>query len=80
MWILNKWIIPALSRMWLPVVGVFGAFLIYVKGKRDQKQQEKVQDLQEDLETIKRIQNVKVNTDRDAALKRLRESGKVRKD
>ncbi len=78
MWILSKWIVPALSRMWLPVVGAFGVFLIYAKGKRDQKQSQEVEELQDDLETIKRIQNVKTSTTRDAALERLRKHGDLR--
>lgn len=80
MWILNNWIIPVLSRMWLPVAGVFGVFLIYAKGKRDQKKTTKVEELEEDIETIKRIQNVQINDDRDVALERLRSGGHVRKD
>jgi F0F1-type ATP synthase membrane subunit b/b' len=62
------------------VAGAFGVLVIRARGKEDQKKEEKIQDLQEDLETIKRIQNVEINTDRAAALERLRSSGHVRKD
>jgi len=69
--IVLEWITPVLRRMWLPVAGVFGAYLLYVKGKRDQKQETKTEKIQEDLETLKRLKNVETNTDRDAALARL---------
>lgn len=76
--ILFEWITPVLRRVWLPVAGVFGAYLLYAKGKQDQRKDQKVEDLQEDLEVIKRIQNVKVNTDRDAAIERLQRNGDLR--
>ena len=76
--ILLEWITPVLRRIWLPVAGVFGAYLLYAKGKRDQKQEIKTEKIQEDLETLKRLKNVETNTDRDAALERLRKDGKLR--
>lgn len=75
---LLKWITPVWSRMWLLVAGAFGVFLLYAKGRQDQKKYQKLEELQEDLETVKRIQNVKVNTDRDAAAERLRQGGHLR--
>jgi F0F1-type ATP synthase membrane subunit b/b' len=70
----------ALTLILSLVAGAFGVLVIRARGKEDQKKEEKIQDLQEDLETIKRIQNVEINTDRAAALERLRSSGHVRKD
>lgn len=66
--------------LWLPAIAVFGALLVYLKGVKDTKTKEKVEELQEDLETMKRIQNVKVNDNLDAAVDRLRSSGKLRDD
>ena len=66
------------TQKWLLVAGAFGAILLYGKGRQDQKNKQKQEELQEDLETIKRIQNVKVNTSRDAATERLRQGGHLR--
>jgi len=76
-WIL-KWIGLASSQMWLLVAGAFGVLALYGKGRLDQKKDQKLETLEEDLETIKRIQNVKVNTTRDAAVERLRTNGDLR--
>ena len=76
-WIL-KWITPAWYRMWPLVAGAFGVLVIYVKGRTDQKKSQKLDQVQEDLETMKRIQNVKVNTDVNDALKRLHSNGDLR--
>ena len=82
MWMVKLWqmISSVSTQVWLLVAGVFGALAIYAKGKKDQKKETELEEIQEDLETMKRIQNVEINTDRDAALERLRKSGHVRKD
>lgn len=52
--------------------------LAFIFGKRQQKQEEKVEDLTEALEGAKRVQEVPVNVDRDSAIKRLSKSGHLR--
>jgi predicted SpoU family rRNA methylase len=64
--------------MWFLVAGAFGAFLIYVKGKKDQKKETELEGVQEDLEGLKRLKDVKTNTDVDSALERLQSNGKLR--
>lgn len=53
-------------------------YAIYLKGKVDAKKDLKIEQLEADVEAAKRLQNVKENTTRDAALERLRKHGKVR--
>ena len=53
-------------------------FAVYLKGKQDAEREVKIEQLETDLEAAKRLQNVKINTDRDAALERLRKTGNVR--
>jgi hypothetical protein len=76
-WIL-KWITPAWFRMWPLVAGAFGVLALYAKGRQDQKTKQQNKDLKQDLETLKRVQNVKTNTDVNASLDRLRRNGDLR--
>ncbi len=75
-----SWLIKIPKELWLLFLGALGALALYRKGKTDKAKEIETEELQEDLETVKRIQNVEINTDRDAALERLRKSGHVRKD
>ncbi len=78
----GKWILSLVTRvssqMWFLVAGAFGAFLIYAKGKKDQKKETELEEVQEDLEGLKRLKDVKTNTDVDSALERLQSNGKLR--
>ena len=80
MWMVKLWsmISSVSTQMWLLVAGAFGVLAIYAKGRSDQKKSQKLDQVQEDLETMKRIQNVKVNTDVNDALKRLQSNGDLR--
>lgn len=80
--LLSKWIIPASTQIWLLVAGAFGVLLLVVKGqsKKIGKQEIENKNLESEIQKAERLQNVEINTDRDAALKRLREHGSVRKD
>lgn len=79
MWSLLKvWITPVLSPIYVLAAGAFGVFLMLVK-RMEKKTQENTM-LKEEVKRAERIQNVKENTDRDAALDRLRRDGKVRDD
>lgn len=80
--LLNKWIIPASTQIWSLVVIAFGVLLLVVKGQgsRIGKQKLENKNLEAEVQKAERLQNVEVNTDRDAALERLREYGSVRKD
>ncbi len=79
MWTLFKaWITPVLSPMYALVAGAFGVFLIVVKRLGKKTEENKM--LKEEVKRAERIQDVKINTDRDAAIARLRRDGKVRDD
>lgn len=60
------------------VYKTLGVFAAYYKGKLDAKKEIKAENLQKDNEALKRLQDVQTNTDRDAAIERLRRLGKVR--
>ncbi len=79
---LIDWITPASIRIWSLVATAFGVLLLVVKGQSNKIQKQKVenQNLESEVQKAERLQNVKVNTDRDAALERLRQHGSVRKD
>jgi ribosomal protein L21 len=80
--LLNKWIIPASTQIWLLVAGAFGVLLLVVKGQSNKigKQKLEKKNLESEVQKAERLQNVQINTDRDAALERLRKHGNVRKD
>jgi hypothetical protein len=79
---LIKWITPASTRIWSLVAIVFGALLLVVKGQGNKIQKQKIenQNLESEVQKAERLQNVQINTDRDAALSRMREHNQVRKD
>jgi hypothetical protein len=52
----------------------------YAKGYWDRGQAEKARKLEAEVKALQRLRNVQINTDRDAALDRLRRSGHVRDD
>jgi hypothetical protein len=54
------------------------AILSYFTGKSVAEKEGQIKDLEDALEGAKRVQEVPLNTDRDAALERLRKSGHVR--
>lgn len=58
--------------------GIAKLFAAYMKGKQDGQTEVKIKNLEADVKAAKRLQNVQVNTDRDAALTRLRKRGRVR--
>lgn len=60
----------------LGVMAILG--MAVLKGMSIQKAKQERQKAKDKKETLKRIDNVKVNTDRDSALERLRKSGRVR--
>lgn len=60
------------------VYKTLGVFAAYYKGKMDAKKEIKAKVLEQDNKAMKKLQNVEINTDRDAAIKRLRDLGKVR--
>lgn len=51
---------------------------MYLYGKQTQKQKQKVKDLEGYKETREKIDAVEINTDRDAALDRLRDNDQLR--
>lgn len=61
------------------IIALIGtAVLSYFTGKSVAKKEGRIEDLEDALEGAKRVQEVPLNTDRDAALERLRKSGHVR--
>lgn len=54
------------------------AILSYFTGKSVEKKDSRIKELESALEGAKRVQEVPINTDRDAALERLSKSGKLR--
>lgn len=60
------------------LAGVAKLYAAYVQGKKDAQKEHQIEQLKSDLEAAKRLQNAKINTDVDAALKRLHERGRVR--
>ena len=51
---------------------------VFLYGKQTQKQKQKVKDLEGYKETREKIDAVEINTDRDAALDRLRDNDQLR--
>lgn len=52
--------------------------LAYLNGLKAQKDAQKIDQLEYDLESAKRVEDVAISLDRDAALRRLRENNRVR--
>lgn len=67
-----------LLEFWKPISLVSLLLGLYHKGRRDQVLKDKNVKIQEDLETIKRIQNVKTNLDRKSSLNRMRKNNQLR--
>lgn len=79
MWILNWLVGSRLGRIVGYVLAAIGTFLaIFTLGKRDAKKSQEIKDLKEYQKTMERAHETPHNTDRDAALERLRKSGHVR--
>jgi len=80
--LISKWIIPASTQIWLLVAGAFGVLLLIVKGQSNKigKQKLENKNLEAEVQKAERLQDVQINTDRDAALGRLSEHGSIRKD
>jgi hypothetical protein len=51
---------------------------VFLYGKQTQKQKQKVKDLEGYKDTREKIDEVEINTDRDAALDRLRDNNQLR--
>ena len=75
---LIKWIGFVSSQMWLLVVGALGVLAMYVKGRIDKSKDMKAQNQKKEIEALKRLNNVKTNTTRDAAIERLCTNGDLR--
>lgn len=75
-----KIILTLLAEFWKPISIFLGGLGLYGKGRLDKAKSDKVKDLEAEVEANERLRNVKTNTDRDAALARLRRSGNVRED
>jgi hypothetical protein len=79
MWsFVTKWVGFASSQMWLLVVGAFGVLLLYAKGRQDATVEFKTKRLKTELKERRVIDETPINTDRDAALKRLRSNSGLR--
>ena len=68
-----------LGRMLSGLLAAMGLLVgVYLYGKQTQKQKQKVKDLEGYKETREKIDEVEINTDRDAALDRLRDNNQLR--
>jgi hypothetical protein len=78
MWIL-KFVGSKLGLLVASVLGVLGSIvLVFGAGKRDQKKDQDLKDLEEYVETREKLDEVVVNDDVDAALERLSKSKGLR--
>ena len=78
MWIL-KFVGSKLGLLVASVLGVLGSIvLVFGAGKRDQKKDQELEDLEEYVETREKLDEVVVNDDVDAALERLSKSRGLR--
>lgn len=73
-------ILTLLAKFWKPISLFLGGLGLYGKGWLDKRKSDKIKDLKAEVKANERLRNVKTNTDRDAALARLRKSGNVRED
>ena len=73
-----KWIGFVSSQMWLLAAGALGVLAMYVKGRKDKKKDIETKNQKQEIEALRRLNNVKTNTDRDSALERLRSNGDLR--
>jgi hypothetical protein len=78
MWIL-KFVGSKLGLLVASVLGVLGSIvLVFGAGKRDQKKDQDLKDLEEYVKTREKLDEVVVNDDVDAALERLSKSRGLR--
>tara|TARA_R110000822_G_scaffold145450_1_gene284318 strand:- start:221 stop:460 length:240 start_codon:yes stop_codon:yes gene_type:complete len=78
MWLL-KFVGSKLGLLVASVLGVLGSIvLVFGAGKRDQKKDQDLKDLEEYVETREKLDEVVVNDDVDAALERLSKSRGLR--
>lgn len=75
-----KILVTILAEFWKPIALFFSHIGTFIAGRRSKAKDDKVKKLEAELEAVERLKNVKTNTDRDAALQRLRRSGNVRED
>jgi hypothetical protein len=67
------------GRLVASVLGVLGSILLIFKvGQRDQKKEQEIKNLEDYKDTREKIDEVVVNTDVDAAVKRLSKDGAFR--
>jgi len=60
------------------LIGLGALLAMFQMGKREQRKEEHIKDLEEYKETNDDIQDTPVTTDRESALKRLRDNGQFR--
>ena len=78
MWIL-KFVGSKLGLLVASVLGVLGSIvLVFGAGKRDQKKDQDLKDLEEYVKTREKLDEVVINDDVDAALERLSKSRGLR--
>jgi hypothetical protein len=78
MWLL-KFVGSKLGLLVASVLGVLGSIvLVFGAGKRDQKKDQDLKDLEEYVETREKLDEVVINDDVDAALERLSKSKGLR--
>lgn len=65
-----------INKIWGAITFTVG----YAKGYFDRGKTEKEIDLEAEVAALKRLNNVKSSTDRDAALARMRKKGRLRED
>lgn len=70
-----NWLFQAIGGFF---ANILKSVAIYYKGQIDAHKDIQVETLKQEVKAAKKLQNVKVNTARDAALERLRKLGKVR--
>ena len=77
------WIIALVgSRLKALVASVLAAggliMLVFMAGKKSERDKHKVKDLEDYKETRERIDETPISTDRDTSIERLRDNGQVR--
>lgn len=60
------------------LVGLLGIIFVFFMGRKNQEQRQKIDKLKDKADTLERINNVEVSTNRDDSLGRLRKAGRVR--
>ncbi|MGL4351066.1 MAG: hypothetical protein ACRCT2_10965 [Plesiomonas shigelloides] len=70
-----NWLFQAIGGFF---ANLLKSLAIYYKGQMDAHKDIQIENLKADVEAVKKLQDVKINTERNAALERLRKHGKVR--